>query len=115
MVKNFESPKIFWWIIVPTCIIYLFLLVHWPYAIPFDYLGSFGQLSYYLISNYRILLFLILWSTFIAHLYEAFVARTICRQLNINQESTYLWIIQTFILGYPSLRILKGYTRRGLW
>jgi len=100
MSKSFESPKLIWWIFIPACIIYLFLMVHWPYAIPFDYLGAFGELSYYLISNYRILLLLILWSTFLAHIYEAFVARQICRQLNIDQESTYLWIIQTLILGF---------------
>jgi hypothetical protein len=115
MVKNFESPKLIWWIIIPPCIIYLFLMVHWPYAIPFRSLGSFGDLSYYIISNHRLLLLVILWSTFLAHVYEAFVARRICQQLNINQETTYLWIIQTFILGFPSLNILKGYTRRGLW
>jgi hypothetical protein len=99
MSRNFESPRFFWWIIIPLSIIYLFLMVHWPYAIPFDYLGSFGEYTYYVISNYRLLLFLILWSTFLAHIYEAFVARRICQQLNIDQESTYLWMIQTFILG----------------
>ena len=115
MSRRFQSPKFIWWIIIPLCIIYLFLMVHWPYAIPFNYLGSFGDLTYYLISNYRFLLLIIFWSTLIAHIYEAFVARRICQQLNIDQESTYLWIIQTFILGLPSLLILKNYTRRGLW
>ncbi|CAF1262509.1 unnamed protein product [Rotaria sordida] len=115
MTKSFESPKLIWWIIIPTCIIYLFLMVHWPYLIPFKSLGLFGDLSYYLIANYRLLLLLILWSTFIAHFYEALIARRICRQLNINQELTYLWMIQTFIIGFPSLTILKRYTRRALW
>jgi hypothetical protein len=99
MKLHFESPKFIWWIIIPPCIIYLFFMVHWPYAIPFRSLGAFGQYSYYLISNYRLLFLVILWSTFIAHTYEAFIARRICRELNIDQESTYLWIIQTFILG----------------
>jgi hypothetical protein len=115
MSKRFQSPKFIWWIVIPLCIIYLFLMVHWPYAIPFKYLGSFGELTYHLISNYRFLLLIILWSTLIAHIYEALVARQICQQLNIDQQSTYLWIIQTFILGYPSLIILKRYTRQGLW
>jgi hypothetical protein len=99
MSKRFETPKLFWWIVIPIAIIYLFLMVHWPYVIPFGYLGIFGEFSHYLISNYRILLFLVLWSTIIAHTYEAIAARRICRQLNIDQESTYLWMIQTFILG----------------
>ncbi|CAF0742110.1 unnamed protein product [Adineta ricciae] len=115
MKKNFESPKFIWWLVVPTCAILLFLMVHWPYAIPFHSLGALGQFLYHLISNYRLILLFIFWSVFLAHIYEAFAARQICRQLNIDQESTYLWMIQTFILGYPSLRILKGYSRRGLW
>ena len=115
MSKRFESPPFIWWCIVPISIIYLFLMVHWPYAIPFKTLGPLGDLTYYLISNYRFLLLLILWSTLAAHVYEAFVARRICRQLNIDQQSTNLWMIQTFILGFPSLKILKGYSRRGLW
>jgi len=74
-------------------------MVHWPYVIPFKSLGPFGEYSYYLISNYRLLLFIILWSIFLVHIYEAFNARQICRQLNIDQELTYLWIIQTLIIG----------------
>lgn len=106
MGKLFESPKLIWWIVIPTAIINLFLMVHWPYAIPFRHLGLFGDLYYYIISNYRFLLFIILWATLIAHLFEAIAARTICRQLNIDQESTYLWIIQTFILGIKSFVLL---------
>ncbi len=99
MSKQFQSPKLIWWIVIPICIIYLFLMVHWPYAIPFNYLSYFGELSHYVISNYRFLLFIILWSIFLAHFYEALVAHRICQQLNIDQNSTYLWMIQTFILG----------------
>jgi hypothetical protein len=48
----------------------------------------------------------------VAHVYEAILARRICQTLNIDQGSTLLWTIQTFILGFPSLRILKGYARQ---
>lgn len=105
MDRRFQSPRLFWWIVIPACIIYLFLMVHWPYAIPFHYLGPLGELTYYWISNYRLLLFIVLWSTFLAHVYEAFVARRICQQLNIDQQSTYLWMIQTFILGIVHLLV----------
>ena len=90
-------------------------MVHWPYAIPFKSFGPIGRLTYYLISNYRFLFLLILWSTVLAHVYEAFVARRICRQLNIDQQSTHLWTIQTLILGFPSLCILRRYSRLSLW
>ena len=103
MSKRFQSTSWILWIILPTIIIYWFLMVHWPYAIPFRYLGPLGRLTYYLISNYRFLLFIAFWSMILAHLYEAFVARRICQQLNIDSQSTKLWIIQTFVIGIINL------------
>jgi uncharacterized membrane protein YjjB (DUF3815 family) len=99
MSHRFESPALLWWILIPTAILYLILLAHWPSVLPFAYLGTLGELSQYLVSNYRILLVTVVWATIIAHVYEAFVARGICRKLNIDRMSTLLWVVQTFILG----------------
>jgi len=107
----FEVSHPLWWIIIPPAFLYLILLTYWPYIIPFSYLGPFGEFTHYLVSNYRLLLVIIVWSALIAHVYEAYIARRICQRLNIDQISTRLWIIQTVILGYPSLSILKQYAR----
>jgi len=112
MSKRFQSANILWWIIIPGTIITLFLLSYYPHVIPFSYLSLFGDFLSYLKSNYRTVLVIVFWAMIIAHVYEAILARRICRKLKIDQQSTVLWTIQTFILGFPSLKILKGYTRQ---
>ena len=90
-------------------------MVHWPYVIPFQWLGPFGELSHYCISNYRSLLFLAFWSTILVHGYQARVAHRLCQRLNLDAQSTRLWTLQTLILGYASLVILERGARRALW
>ena len=112
MSKKFQSANLIWWTIIPGSIILLFLLSYTPNIVPYRSLGVFGSILSYLTLNYRIFLMIVLWSTIIAHGYEAILARRICQQLNIDQQSTFYWIIQTFIIGFPSLTILKGYIRQ---
>ncbi len=102
MSKRFQSPNLFWWIFLPGAFIILFLLAHYPDVIPFNYLGLFGIFLSYLASNYRMALVIVFWGTIIAHIYEAILARRICQKLKIDQQSTRLWTIQTFILGFYS-------------
>ena len=107
MNKGFQSPNLFWWITIPPTFFIAFLLAHYPHVIPFNNLGIIGYLL-----NYRLLLIIGFWAGIIAHVYEAILARRICQKLNIDQVSTFLWTIQTFIIGFPSLIILKGYARQ---
>jgi len=103
MSKRFQSPNLFWLITIPGAIITLFLLSYYPNVIPFDYLGLLGNFLSYLVSNYRMGLVIVFWAIIIAHVYEAIVARRICQKLKIDQQSTFLWTIQTFILGFYSV------------
>ncbi|CAF1400435.1 unnamed protein product [Adineta steineri] len=112
MKNNFRSPHLFWWIIIPGGVGLIFLLGHYPNVIPFQYLGGFGASSSSFALKNHILLLVVFWSTVIAHGYEAIVARRICQKLNLDQKSTLLWMIQTFILGFPSLKNLKGQKHR---
>jgi hypothetical protein len=112
MSKGFQSPKLFWWITILPAFIIAFLLAHYPNVIPFNSLSVIGNLLSYLVLNYRLYLIIGVWATIIAHAYEAILARRICQKLNIGQFSTFLWTIQTFIIGFPSLMILKGYVRQ---
>jgi hypothetical protein len=127
MTKGFQSVNLFWWVIIPGAIIISFLLAHYHNVIPFRELGGLGVLLSSVVSNYHTLLIVGFWALVIAHGYEAVVARRICYKLKIDQQSTLLWTIQTFIIGFypfeyissfffivgfPSLKILKGYARR---
>lgn len=109
MGKVFQSPHIFYWITFPTTIIFVFLLAHYPHILPLNYLGPFGSFLSDLVANYQVLLIVVIWATIIAHVYEAFIARRICRKLRLDQQSTALWMIQTFLIGFPSLLLLRGY------
>jgi len=128
MTKGFQLVNLFWWIIIPGTIIISFLLAHYPNVIPFSQLGGLGVLLSSVVSNYHTLLVVGFWALVIAHGYEAVVARRICHKLKIDEQSTVLWTIQTFIIGFypsecisrflffivgfPSLKILKGYAQR---
>jgi hypothetical protein len=112
MSKNFQSPSLFWWILIPGAFFIGLLFAHYPNVIPFQDLGDLGVFLSYLVTNYRMFFIIGIWALIVAHVYEAILARRICQTLNIDQGSTLLWTIQTFILGYPSLRILKGYARQ---
>ena len=100
MGKRFQSVNLFWWVIIPGIFICSFVLGHYPNVIPFSYLGALGDLLSYLVSNYRMLIVVSFWAGIIVHVYEAIVARRICKKLKIDQTSTLLWTIQTFVLGF---------------
>jgi hypothetical protein len=108
MTKGFQLVNLFWWIIIPGTIIISFLLAHYPNVIPYSQLGGLGVLLFSVVSNYHTLLVVGFWALVIAHGYEAVVARRICDELKIDQQSTLLWTIQTFIIGfYPSESISR--------
>ena len=112
MANRFQSPHLLWWIIIGSGITIVFLLAYLPSLLPLQSLGGLGSSLSSLVVTYRALFVVVFWSTVIAHIYEAVVARRICQQLRLDQQSTFLWMIQTFILGFPSLMILKGYVRQ---
>ena len=131
MGKGFQPAALVWWLIIPPAIFVSALMAHYPSVIPFESLGPVGRLMQYFHQNLHALVVIAFWATIVAHLYEASLARKICRKLRIDAGATNLWTIQTFILGerrgeaphhfslsiclrlgYPSLKILKGYLRQ---
>jgi len=111
MGRVFRSTNIFYWLTFPTTLIFIFFLAHFPHVLPLNQLGSFGSYLSNLAANYQIFLIVGIWATIIAHVYEAFIARRICRKLRLDQQSTVLWMIQTFLVGFPSLLLLRGYLK----
>lgn len=103
MSKRFQTPNIFWWLSIVGAIFLIFLLAHYPNVIPYSNLSIVGDYLLNLVTNYRTLLIIVFWSTVIAHAYEAILARRICQELKIDQQSTLLWTIQTFILGKKNI------------
>uniref|UniRef100_A0A914UGL8 Transmembrane protein 254 n=1 Tax=Plectus sambesii TaxID=2011161 RepID=A0A914UGL8_9BILA len=47
----------------------------------------------------------------VAHIAEAGYAWKLATDFGLSKESRKKWLIQTFILGFPSLKILRSYRR----
>ena len=97
---------------IPAAIAFAYLLAHQPQLIPFERLGVIGGFFQYLVNHYALLPIIAFWATVVAHIYEAILARGMCQKLKMSSTSTLGWMIQTFILGYPSLKILREYIRQ---
>ena len=112
MAKGFRSAGLVWWLTIPTAIAFSFLLAHQSQLVPFQHFGVVGAFFQYLVNHFAVLLILAFWATVAAHIYEAILARGICQKLRMSSTSTLGWMLQTFILGYPSLKILRGYIQK---
>lgn len=125
MGKTFQSAGLLWWLIIPVAIVFSGCFAHYPSILPFERLGAIGAALQQFNRHFHPLIVIAFWATIVAHLYEASLAKKICQKLRMDSFSSNLWMIQTFILGqiwnslsidgpflflgYPSLRILKGY------
>lgn len=104
MGKQFQLVNILWWILIPGAFTVIFLLAYYPSII--HLVGSGDAVS--LVSRYRMLLVVVFWSTVVAHAYETILAWRVCQKFKIDQGSTVLWILQTFILGFFSFNYLDN-------
>ena len=75
-------------------------------------MSLFGQFTKYLAYNHHHLLIVIFWIAIFVHIFEAIAAQRLCKELYIDSNTTRRWFIQTLLLGYPSLRILRQYAVR---
>ncbi|CAF0918832.1 unnamed protein product [Didymodactylos carnosus] len=107
----FRSPNPFWCFVIPVLIVYLTLCAYWPDILPFHKLGYLGTFSSYLVLNHRLIVVLIFWAILACHIYESVLAANYSSKANLNRKSINLWSFQTFVLGYPSLRLVKCYLR----
>ncbi|XP_074658401.1 transmembrane protein 254-like [Tubulanus polymorphus] len=105
----FRRPGLLWFVLIiygmAICTVAPFRLD----LIPCEHLGPLGEFIVYLHFNHKYLLCLICIGAWIAHVCEAMYANVLCKRKNISRRCRILWIIQTFIVGFPSLRILKSY------
>uniref|UniRef100_A0A158Q6V5 Dehydrogenase/reductase SDR family member 8 n=1 Tax=Elaeophora elaphi TaxID=1147741 RepID=A0A158Q6V5_9BILA len=100
----FKSPHLIWWILVPVALFINFMTWYNPH-----WFGQFGMSGRFLeLLGARFPSFFIATNLFalIAHFGESLYSLKLCNLLHISRNNTLKWMLQTFILGYPSLRIL---------
>lgn len=105
----FQHAHPLWYLPCDGGLLYLTIVTFWPHRMPYHYFSYFGQFSKYLAFNYHPLLLGIFVMAMFLHVYETLIAYRLCRTLNLDRQCTWRWIVQTLLLGYPSLSLLKRY------
>lgn len=108
----FQSVNPLWYLACDGGLLQLAILTFWPNITPYEYLGLFGQFMRYLAFNQHILLVIVFSISIFLHIFEAILARQLCRKLNIDSKTSQKWFIQTLLLGYVSLGKLRKYAAK---
>ncbi|XP_074658313.1 transmembrane protein 254-like [Tubulanus polymorphus] len=77
--------------------------------VPCDYLGPLGKFVLFLNDAHPYNLYIIVVIIWLIHVGEGVFADKLCRERNISLSCRVLWDIQSFLLGFPSLRVLYAY------
>lgn len=105
----FTYPKPVEGVIVAVSMFLLYLSLFKPDSPLLDYYGPLGTLGRYLNKNHMGLMQFILVGALAAHFGESVYAGVLCRRKRLNILPTVLWMLQTFVIGFPSLLQLTAY------
>ncbi|ELU18392.1 hypothetical protein CAPTEDRAFT_227629 [Capitella teleta] len=108
----FESPHIVWLISIPAALGLLSAACLCPAYLPYAYLGPIGSLTRVLVDDYPSLVAFLFYTTWLLHVLEAYMAARLCSRLHLWSNNTWKWVIQTFVFGVFSLRLLKAHERQ---
>ncbi|CAI2357437.1 unnamed protein product [Caenorhabditis sp. 36 PRJEB53466] len=107
MSEYFKTPSIVWWlVIVPALAINYIAHANPEAALSIPVIGS---LVHNIGINYPLFTLLTNIFALVAHAGEALYALYLCHEANISFAATAKWVVQTFILGFPSLSILSRF------
>ncbi|VDK17494.1 unnamed protein product [Anisakis simplex] len=71
-----------------------------------------GVLAHYLGTNHPRVMLILNVLMFMAHMGEALYAKRLAQRSDLSPTCIGKWYAQTFLLGYPSLRLLLNYKKR---
>jgi hypothetical protein len=108
----FQAVNPLWYIACDGGLLQLSILAFFRNIMPYEYLGFFGRFMKYLAFNHHYLLVIIFCISIFLHIFEAILARRLCKKLNLDSKDSQKWFIQTLLLGYVSLGKLRGYAAK---
>ncbi|XP_045200554.2 transmembrane protein 254-like [Mercenaria mercenaria] len=108
----FTYPKPIEGTIIAVLMVLFYFSLYKPESVILDYYGPLGTLGRYLNKNHMGVLQTILVATVAAHVGESVYAGVLCRKKRLNMLPTVLWMLQTFVMGFPSLLQLVAYRPR---
>ncbi len=104
----FVVANLIWWISITAGMVTLFLFA-FDYIPPSKDAGGLLPLIHYyslIVFQNAFILQVVFMAAMAAHAVEAGIAFVVSRQLNHSTKERILWALQTFCLGFPSLRLL---------
>lgn len=105
----FQAVHPVWYLLCDGGLLQLAILTFWPKIMPYESLGFYGSFTRYLANNCHTLLLIVFWISMFLHVFEAWIARGICRRLKMDAQTSRQWFVQTLLVGYVSLGKLRRY------
>lgn len=105
----FTYPRPIEGTIIAVSMVLFYLSLYSPDSSLLDYFGPLGDLGRYLNKNHLRVLHVILVAAVASHVGESVYAGVLCRRKHLNTLPTVLWMLQTFVIGFPSLLQLVAY------
>ncbi|XP_062521924.1 uncharacterized protein LOC134196722 [Corticium candelabrum] len=105
----FEVPHIGWWLLIFGGLLLNWLVGYKSDVIPYDYILVVGPGLKYLGDNHSQLLQRIFIVALIIHVFEGAYGYTLAKRKKLSSTSILKWSLQSFVLGFPSLMVLRRY------
>lgn len=102
----FAFADVIWWLFIPSALLLNLVVFCSPEKLDVPWLGVFGQFLYKLGIEHPQMMFWLNIFALSAHVFEAICALYLADALHLSHKSSLAWFLQTFVLGYPSLRLL---------
>lgn len=103
----FEPIHPLWYPLCDGGLLQLAILTFCPNIMPYDSLGFYGRFTQNLAYNHHTLLLIVFWISMFLHVFEAWIARRLCRELKMDAQTSQKWLVQTLLVGYVSLGKLR--------
>ncbi|XP_065055731.1 transmembrane protein 254-like [Rhopilema esculentum] len=109
---HFESSSLLYYVLVTVALVSFEILCFQTSLFPFERLGGAGKRLKYLTDHHLDTIRAGFLFAVALHIFEAIYANFKCRSINMSQSAKMKWTIQTFIIGYASLRLLNSYCEK---
>ncbi|XP_044154126.1 transmembrane protein 254 [Bufo gargarizans] len=106
----FQRTGIVWMAVISLAMGFFTWTVFWPTQVPYEQLGPLGSFAQFMVKNHYRALYIGFWLAWAVHICEALYSLRVCSNKGITDSGARLqWLVQTFLFGIASLRLLLRY------
>ncbi|XP_046853597.1 transmembrane protein 254-like isoform X2 [Xenia sp. Carnegie-2017] len=105
--KKFRSVSLFEWMLGISWIVSHGVLSFFPKVLPCQQLGEMGDVFCYYVKEYNYLIKVVYIAVIAIHVLESLYSWVLSSNLGCSLWDQMKWFLQTFIVGYFSLSIIR--------